>query len=626
MKNPPQRLAPVVLQLSLVVILAFAAYVNSIGGKFVWDDYGLVKENVYIRSWGNLPNIFREGFGSGGPASSNFYRPLQAVLHAIDYSIFGLNPAGYHLTSIILHILVSLAIYWFVYLLFSSEGISLLTSLLFVLHPVHTEAVSYISGVSDLLSLLFILLTLIFYIKSYYGNNARLYILALLFFVLALFSKENALILPALILIFHYVFGNKPSTKRLFFLLLVLTGYILFRIIVVDNCIPSGFSVGSFFRRIPGFLAAIAVYLRLLVLPFCLHLDYGGNAFSFGDPQVILGALSLSLLLIFAFLKRRTSPLAAFSIFWFLAMLVPVSNLYPINNFFMMEHWLYAPSLGFFLLSAGLLCKAAANKDNALSLKIFLVSTLTIFFILTFRQNIYWRDSVTLYKRAISFNPNSWVFYNQLGLEYQDLGRHDQAAGCYKKSIQINPQMKGAYNNLANLYKITGRNFEAAGVYKKIIEIDPSDYSAYYNLAALSYKGAKKEDAAAFYSRANDIVTRLAAQYCVQADEYRKEGKNGKAVILYKKALQLYPNNLALLNELSSTYVIMGKSKEAIPMLKKALEFDLDSNITHNNLAVAYYYGGQYELAVKHIELALKLGYEVSPRFLEMIKKYRKRE
>lgn len=587
-----KRKAITFLEVLLIIIFGFSTYANSINNKFVWDDYGLIINNQYIRSWSNLWRVFMESFGTGGGVLSGFYRPLQVVVHMADYSLFGFNPAGYHLTNILLHIGVALAIYWFVYTLFYSRSLAFVTSILFVAHPVHTEAVCYISGSSDSLSLLFILLSLAFYAKSSYSNNIKPYILSLIFFILALFSKENALILPLLAMLFHYIFNKKIEMRRFLPLLLILSGYMLFRFFVSGNFTFPDTGLQPALKRIPGFFAAITGYLRLLIFPAGLHLDYGEKIFNFIDPRAIFGIAAVLSLTLFALFKRQKNPLVSFSVFWFLLMLIPVSNIYPVSGPFMMEHWLYAPSLGFFLILASLICYAGKNSFAILFSRLFLLVILVSCFFLTARQNTYWQDPVTLYKRAIRYNPQSWIFYNELGIEYANAGNYNEAVSCYRNALQINPELIGTYNNLAKVYKAAGRNAEAMAAYKKIKE----------------------------------IASALIKNYYERGNEYKEEGRYGKAIVFYKKALELDPGNFFLYDELAGTYVIMGKGEKAIPLFKKAIEINPDSGVLHNNLAVAYYYTKQYAQAVKHVDMALKLGYRVPEKLQGAVNKYRQKK
>ncbi len=577
------------LKIILIIILGFTVYSNCLHGKFIWDDYGLVKNNTYIKDWKYLPKIIKEDFGSGFGTKSNFYRPLQIILHAADYSIWGLKVEGYHFTSILLHILAAIALYFFANALFNNAGISFFASLLFVVHPINTEAVCYISGVSDPLALLFMLLGLIFYIKSGHSKNIIFYVLALLSFVIALLSKENTVMLPVLILVYQFAFRKKLEFKRIIPFFAILIIYLSLRLTILSPFSEQLISPVDLLRRIPGFFVAVAEYLRLLFLPFDLHIEYGSRLFSIGDPRAVTGMLISFLLIIFAFLKKKKNSLVFFSIAWFFLTLLPVSNIYAIDEAFMMEHWIYVPSLGFFFILSAALCHPFKNKYMMFFLKGLAVALLICYSYLTIRQTEYWKEPIGFYRRTLQYTPESWRLYNALGVEYEVDGRNNEAMVSYSRALKINPGLAGVCYNLGNLYRKTGRNKEAVLMYTKAEEINSGVIRGYFE------NGKKYMDA----------------------------GKYREAIVFFKQALELEPDDLALYNELAKAYIIIGKYKEAIKSFNKVIELEPNLGIAHNNIALAYYYDRQYDLAIKHCDKAVELGYKVPPELLALIKPHK---
>ena len=156
------------ISIVLIVLIGLAVYSNSLKGQFLWDDEGLIQYNPHIKNWGYLSKIFISNLRAGAGDSTNFYRPVQVFTYLIDYSLWKLNVIGYHMTNVLLHILVALSIYWLIQILFGDRILSLLTALFFVVHPIHTEAITYISGRADPLAALFILLCFIFYKKNWH--------------------------------------------------------------------------------------------------------------------------------------------------------------------------------------------------------------------------------------------------------------------------------------------------------------------------------------------------------------------------------------------------------------------------------------------------------------------------
>jgi len=498
----------VLIQLILVIVIGFSVYSNCLDGKFVWDDFGLVKNNGYIQSWQNIPEIFTKGMGAGSGGSSNFYRPLQMITHMVDYSLWKFNVVGYHLTNTFLHISAALVLYWLINIIFCSQGLAFLTAVLFVAFPVHTEAVSYISGRSDSLAVIFTVLTLIFYIKSLSLARPKIFFLALFSCILALLSKENSIIIPLLILLYHYSFKVKLRAKGFLFISFIVLGYAVLRLTVLKNSVPV---TPVEFQRIPGFFVALAEYVRLLLLPFNLHMEYGDKLFSIFDPKAILGMAVAVLLITIAVRQREKNKLLFFCIFWFFLALLPVSNIYVINYSFMMEHWLYLPSIGFFLILAKGLCLLYDSGKFKYAAIVLAVSILTSYACLTVEQNNYWREPVSFYKRALQFSPDSYRFLNELGLEYAQMNLNKEAIAAYKKALEINPRLAGVYYNLGTLYSSAGDDQQAMLSFNKAVELAPWYTEAYFALGKAYCRANKKEEALSLYKKLVEIKPGLAA-------------------------------------------------------------------------------------------------------------------
>jgi len=326
-------------------------------------------------------------------------------------------------------------------------------------------------------------------------------------------------------------------------------------------------------------------------MPFNLHMEYGNLLLRFSDYKVILGGLILVLLFVLVFIKRRSNSLLSFSMLWFLVTLLPQSNLYPINAY-MAEHWLYLPSIGFFIILAASLNYLFGVKN----LKIFILSLsilLTTFYIfLTIKQNNYWKEPIAFFERTLQFTPRSISVLSNLANEYKKIGRSEDAIVLYKKAIQVEPKEPGAYNDLALIYDENTNYQDAIVFYKKAIEIDPAYFTAYSNLG----------------------------------NTYDNIGRHKEAIEYYKKAIEIEPNYAeAYLNLGIVLYADFDKRDEAITALKKAIEINPKNAEAHNNLAVAYYYKKQYELAVKHCNNATKLGYKVNPDLLKLLEPFREK-
>lgn len=502
----------ILISIALIIIIGFALYANSLNGKFIWDDHYLVRDNTYIRNWSNVTKIFTKDIAAGAGIEFTSYRPLQMLTYMVDYSLWKLDARGYHFTNILLHILVALCIWWLTYVLFDNQLLSLFTSMFFVTHPIHTGAVTYISGRADPLAVVFMLLCLILYIKWLRISNRGIYALMLSTYIFALLSRENSLILPFLILLYHYTFRKKFKLKGFLPMLGVTFIYILLRLTVLKVPLPHLLRGTTLFQRIPGFFAAITNCIRLLFFPVNLHMEYGNRFFSLTDPQVLSGIFITCLLLIYAFKKRAEFSLIFFSICWFFLAFLPHSNLYPIDAY-MAEHWLYLPSIGFFLILANGLSYLCKNKDFRIFAAVIIITLLSFSSYLTIRQNSYWKDPIAFYERTLRFNPDSWRIHNNLGNLYSNIGDDEAAIASYRKTIEIKPDYAEGYFNLGNVYKDMGKHEEAIVSYEKVIKIKPNFAKAYNNLGVMYKDLGRIREAIASFKKAlkidpNDIYAR----------------------------------------------------------------------------------------------------------------------
>ncbi|MBN3038161.1 MAG: tetratricopeptide repeat protein [Candidatus Omnitrophica bacterium] len=638
--------------LILIVILGFAVYGNSLGGKFIWDDEFLVQENIFIKDLSHIGKFFDRGIGAGAGEKYGFYRPLQMVTYMIDYAFWKLDVKGYHIGSIIYHILAALSLFWLVHILFDDWLISLSTALLFVVHPVHTEAVTYISGRSDSLTLLFMLLCLVFYLKTLTSGNIVSYLLALLAYVLALLSRESALILPLFILLYHYCFGKRFNLLSFMPIAGIAFIYLVVRFTFLKELQTYLTHTSTLWQRLPGFFIAIVNYIRLLFLPLGLHMEYSNRLFPLANTKAIIGIFILGGLLVYAYKKRQSNSLVSFGLFWFFLGLVPVSGLYPINAY-MAEHWLYLPSIGIFLIVAKGLSVLREKKGRVLSTIPFVV-LLVFYSSLTIRQNTYWNEpisfyqrtlkyapysekahynlgneykanedyqkAIALYKKTIEIDPEYIKAYNNLGLAYHSIDEKDQAEAVYLKTIEIDPEYAKPYNNLGRVYEDKGQNQKAITYYTKAIEIDPDYSTAYYNMG-IAYYPLDVQKSIAAYKKATEIDPQYAKAHYNLGLVYYKMGKFEQSIESYKKALASDPANEKTYNNLANVYFSLQKYEQAIANYKKAIEVKPVYPQAYSNMAFSYLKNKQYKQALEAFNRAKDMGV-VNPNVERALRAY----
>ncbi len=544
---------PILFHIILIAALGVLVYLPSRHGAFIWDDNALIRDNFYVRGWSNFSRVFTHH--TSADAMNRFipYRPFVTLTYIADYSFWKLNPLGYHLTNIALHVLVSVCLYWFLSILFKNARLSLITSLFYLVHPVHVEAVAYISGRNDMLAFLFMILTFIIYRKRKEKRHPTSYILMVLSFCLALLSKENALVLPLLILFYHYAFKSKARVRDLLSLACLSSVFLVLKLSVLKASLIKVSAAQTFLDRVPGIFVAFLNYVRLLVLPFDLHMDYGKRSFSFMDPWVFLGMAAALSLLVFAFRRRKADPFLFFSVGWFFIAFIPVSNIYPLP-FFMAEHWLYVPSVGFFLLLARATLDFMKKDRLRIYAWIFCVALVCSWSALTIKQIGYWREPVSFYQRTLKYNPENGTIYNNLGQAYEERGDVNEAIAAFKKSVELNPDYIKPYINLALLYDKNNSREEAVEVLLKAIEKNPYYPDSYNNLAAIYATSGKPEEAILLLKKTAALRPDYATAHYNLGNVYFDLGNYDEAIKAYKEALRLIPGYSKVLNNLALTY------------------------------------------------------------------------
>ncbi len=605
----------------LIVVSGFVVYFNSLNNGFIWDDYDLVRDNVYVKRWSSLPLVFSTDVAAGGGRQYNFYRPLQMLTYFSDYSLWKLNSVGYHLTNVVLHVLAALTLFWLVVLLFGNPFLSLVTALLFVVHPVHTEAVAYVSGRADSLAAIFLLLSLVFYHHNFRSDKPIFFVAACLSYVLALLSRENVLILPALLLLYHYFIREKPKAGRFLLFLFLALLYAALRSTILRALLPQqAMSPGTWWQRLPGFFVAFGEYVRILPAPVNLHPEYGRELFAFADPRALAGAVLLAVVLVLLFLTRNRIRLAFFALGWFILNLLPVANFYPINAY-LAEHWLYLPSMGFFLLAAwGIDGIYRRRRAPALILTVVLAVSYAF---LAMKQADLWKDGAAFYERALRYAPKSVRTMTDLGIARLKQGQTGAAVEVLEQATRLDPGYADAFNSLGNAYKIAGRYPEAEEAYKRAFTIKPDYAGAYNNLGMLYDKLIKKEEAIACYLKAieaNPGFVPACNNLGVTLDAL---GREEEAENWYRKALLLNPDFADAYNNLAVILSHSGRKTEAIGALEKALRINPRLAAAHTNLAMIYYDLNDYRQAIGHCDQAIALGYQVNPRFLKALDQHR---
>jgi tetratricopeptide (TPR) repeat protein len=569
------------LPIGIIIFAGVICYTNALFNGFVWDDRALVLENTYIKDFKHISYIATKNLYDGreGGQKTNFYRPLQGILLLLSYQLFGTNPFGYHFINIFIHIVNAILIYLFVFALFKKRTAAFLSGLIFVVHPINTEAVTYVSGIADPLATLFILLSFLSFIK--FANNPKsqwYYLKSMILFLLAILSKESSVIYPFILLCYVYLFISEKKIdmlKRTLFFFVLIAAYLVIRYFLDIKSAEHVIANANFFSRLLTFFIVFVKYIYLLIIPVPLHMErIMTYVNSFWNLRVLP---SIVIFIVFLFLVFKTFTKfrkISFGLLWFLIALIPVLNIFIPLNAQMAEHWLYLPSIGIFMSLSLIVDQFLAMTNNRKRrICYYGIFCLMIFYsFLTIRQNQQWKNERTFYNYTLKYSPRSAKTYYNIGGLYKLDGKLNDAINEYKKALDVNPCYVEAINNLGNVYRIEGKLNDAVNEYNKAIAIDPRYIEAINNLG----------------------------------NTYAEMGNDDKAIEEFKKSIDVQPNYIAF-NSLGLSYYAKKQWDIAIEQYKKAIEINSLSSKPYINLGNAHYAKGDINNAVLAWERALKL-------------------
>lgn len=467
------RRLQIILAVLGIMIAAFAVYANSFGNEFVFDDVSQIADNTVIRSFANLPAVFTRHltyFSDEHQKEGKFYRPLQTLTLMTDYLLWGKEPLGYHITNTILHLLVGVLLLFFLVLITGNVALSFLVALLYVVHPVHTEAVTYMSGRADSLCAIFLLLMCLFQ-EKYRKALTRVskvfyYTLIMSSFLMALLSKELAVIFPFLLMLCEYCLRDEGAysplkpRRALFYLPLFAIMGVWF---IVKNAVVATETMvthpASLATRLVTVPRLIMDYARLSFLPTGLHMEYKlpfpRSIFQSGYFEGLIFIVFFIGVFYYAWREGRRDRdyrIIFFGLAWFFVGLLPYLNIVFQLNAPFAEHWLYISEMGFILAVVSLCFYYARN--NAWAKRVVLagcVIAAAAYSIMTVRQNLVWKDPMTFYTYTIKYAPYSSTTYNNLAVEYIERGDLLYAEELLEKALALDPDYGLAKENLSNL-------------------------------------------------------------------------------------------------------------------------------------------------------------------------------
>jgi protein O-mannosyl-transferase len=650
-----------------IVFITCAVYYNSLRAPFIFDDRVKIERNPDIKQLANIKTRLFYPYRQG---SHNFFRndpsrPVTYLTFTLNYYFGKLDTFGYHLFNILLHILNSLLVFMLARKLIlyalkkDSAFFPFVTALLFAVHPVNTEVVTYIYHRSEGLALVFYLASLLLFTAAI-GKNRRLYALSLLCFALGLLSKQTSATLPAIVLLFDFVFLSDYDPKKLarrwhlhLPYWLILAGYILFRVFYfgqVGDAETDAYTRWTNYSYLITQPYVILRYIGLLLVPSGLCFDHVVAPAKLYEARTLASLLSMTFafILMLAAYKRKTpgSKIFLFGSLWFFIALSPTSSFLPISDA-MAERRLYVPGFGFCLLLAYFFFELSRRKvfsgPAGRRVMLGLIGIYLIFLgAATVRRNsLYlrpfsmWQDAISKYpanprahhslallyfeqkeygkavrefEKALELQPGAADTHADLGLAYQRQKEYSRAAAEYEKAMELKPDSAETHNNLGVLYKEQKEYEKAAREYEKALEAEPGFVEARGNLGIIYQEQKEYGRAINAYEEALKIQPDYVRALKNLGSVHFALKEYGKTIEEYRKALAIDPGNLEICNNLGLVYIFLKQYDKAAAVYDKTAKLDPRNAETYFNCGYARTHTGEYEKAVENYSRAIALN------------------
>lgn len=576
-----ERIISLCTLLFLLTLIAFRPALNN--GFVTYDDPDYVTSNSQVQqglTWESIKWAFQPNRETAN------WHPLTWLSHMMDCQLFGLNPWGHHLTSVLIHGANTVLLFLVLIKMFRAVFHSFLVAALFGLHPLHVQSVAWVAERKDVLSTLFWLLTLWAYnafVRESVSRRRKFlnYTVALIFFLLGLMCKPMLVTLPFLLLLLDCWPLQRVAQKHFMplivekipFVLLAAASSVLTFIVQKNAGAVVSTAPLPLTARLENVFVAYERYLGKIFLPANLSVFYPHPV----HWPVMLVALAIFLFIVLTVLAvalRRNCPYLLFGWLWFVGTLVPVIGLVQVGSQSMADRYSYVPAIGIFILAVWGTHQLTARLPYRTIVLSAASAVLICSCVAATRKEVrYWQNSGTLFRRAIAVTANNYLAYQHLGYYLKDQGLLDEAIKTYGRAIEIHPDWPDAYIDLGDAYLQQNRLDDAVRQFEKAIQLKPGNARA-HNLLGLAWM---KKD------RFDEATSEL--QQSIRLDPADPEAHNNLGVVLGKS----------------------GRTDAAIAELEKAIALKRDYARAHGNLGIVFATNGRREEAIAQLTQALKL-------------------
>lgn len=590
----------------LVLLVAFVFAQVRTHEFLTYDDPIYITENETVQK-----GLTADGIVWAFTSFDFNWHPITWLTHLTDVTLFGLDAGKHLLVNVVIHAINAILLLIVLARATGRVWRSSAVAALFAIHPLHVESVAWLSERKDVLSSLFLLLTIFFYLRFVDGRSKRAYAAMIVAFILGLMSKGMLVTLPFVLLLIDYwplrrwSFGEWKTLRGLFMEKLPLFLLILPAIFVTWYAQHAVEAIANIrFVSVPIRLANAAisyvVYIRRMFLPTDLALGYAYP--STISPTVTLICTLILLAITALVLLRRERRYLFTGWFWFVGMLVPVSGIVQIGPQSMADRYTYIPLVGLFI--AGVWLVADFIRRFPLLRIPATIMAAAIILGLTFAaraQTSHWKDTETLFRRTARVTPRNPVAHETLGFALFRNGEYEKAIVEFHALIAIRPQYARGYQGLGASLAALGRTTEAIEAYRTSVRLDPMNAEAQRQLGLLEMAAGQTAEAAKRLEQAASL-----GDVQAQGSLAMARGNTDAAIAEYEAAVEREPNSPEALNNLAAALARKGREDEALERYRAALRlspFHYDANM---NIGALLSRRGAISEAVTHYVAATR--------------------
>ncbi len=522
------------LFLLAIIIITAVIYMKSLSNQFIttWDDHGYITENNDIKTLhgDSISYTLKKTFSSNILGN---YQPLTMLSYCVEYSKYKLNPKPYHVTNLIFHIFNAILVFCFIWLLTRQQWVAFITALLFAVHPMHVESVSWVSERKDVLYAFFYLASLCMYI--YYLKNEKwkwhFYALTFVLFVLGLLSKAMTVSVPITFFALDYFMSRKITSKSVlekvpFILMSMIFGVIAIGAQKSANALE-GIANHGFAERVLFSFYGVMTYLWKLAVPLNLSCFYNYPVKQNGAYPIVFYIAPLVVMgLVFLIYKSiRFGKDVAFGFGFFFITIALVLQILPVGDAIIADRYTYLPYIGIFFIIARWINNLWENKSEKYQfLRTISLAGIVVFTIicsyLTVKQSKTWYDSISLWGNAIEQFDAAPKSFNNRGLAYYQSKQYDKALADFNRTIQLEDTYPDIYYNRGVVNFDLKKYDEALKDYDSALKNNPKFAKAYNNRGNVYHLLGKYNEAINDYSSAINYNSTFGKAYCDRAGTY----------------------------------------------------------------------------------------------------------